>query len=327
MRWFTTSEICAIFGQFSKIHLIGDSMVRHLSQAFNVLLREDLPTGARSTWRTNEENSTCYCRTLFENHDCYAEGFAAANSRHIIKHDPMSYKCPAHKLPEIDFHVSNKDPPSDMELDDLKKYMSQNPVNDVFILGQGGWDGFEVDPARRWVSAYEGVLEEKVQGFRRPPPPPPPIKLEDPPAAVPPPIRRSAEASPQDAPASHKPQDSPFGSTYDLPPRLWISPNAQGIHKNQFFVFEQNNIKLMKFEREMRSWLNERAFDSLGMYNLTVQSESKDGTHATMESNLVKAMMVMNWLDMVAKEKDKSWKLTQEAGHWTYVSTQNGNAR
>lgn len=88
------------------------------------------------------------------------------------------------------------------------------------------------------------------------------------------------------------------------PPRLWISPNAQGLHKNPFFVLGQNNIKLMSFEREMRGWLQDRGFDVLGMFNLTVQSESLDGTHASMESNLVKAMMVVNWLDSVGRERD-----------------------
>lgn len=85
----------------------------------------------------------------------------------------------------------------------------------------------------------------------------------------------------------------------DVPPRLWISPNAQGLHKNPFFVLGQNNIKLMNFERAMRAWLEPRGFDTLGIFNLTVQSASLDGTHASMESNLVKAQMVWNWLDWV----------------------------
>lgn len=310
MRWFTTLETCAILAKFEHIHLVGDSMIRHLAQAINILLREDLPNGARNTWHSTQENSTCFCRVLFEDHNCYAEGFAAADTIHIKKHEPLSFKCPVHKVPDIDFHVSNQDPPSDMEIEDLKKSMGSNPVNDVFIFGHGGWDGFEIEPARRWVSAYEGALADDIEGFRRPPPPPPATKLADPPAAVPPPLRRrSAEPSPQEAKDALEPKDSQVGSTYDLPPRLWISPNAQGLHKNQFFVFEQNNIKLMGFEREMRSWLDERAFDSLGMYNLTVQSESKDGTHATMESNLVKAMMVMNWLDWVGRERRTARKL------------------
>lgn len=74
----------------------------------------------------------------------------------------------------------------------------------------------------------------------------------------------------------------------------------------------------MRFEREVREWLGERGWDTLGMFNLTVQSVSLDGTHATMESNLVKSMMVssyatgnslehthnkqvLNWLDWVGR--------------------------
>ena len=52
------------------------------------------------------------------------------------------------------------------------------------------------------------------------------------------------------------------------------------------------NIKLMGFERDIMPWLDKRGWDSLGTFNLTVQSLSEDGTHATMEANLVKAMMV-----------------------------------
>ena len=46
MRWFTTEEICEILGRFDKVVFLGDSMIRHIVGALNVLLRKDLGYGA-----------------------------------------------------------------------------------------------------------------------------------------------------------------------------------------------------------------------------------------------------------------------------------------
>jgi len=40
-----------------------------------------------------------------------------------------------------------------------------------------------------------------------------------------------------------------------------------------------------------------RRHDHLKTYNMSVQADSYDGTHLSMESDLTKAMMVFNWLD------------------------------
>lgn len=50
MRWFSTEEICQIFGRFEKVIVIGDSMMRHVVGAINVLLRKDLGYGAVTDW-------------------------------------------------------------------------------------------------------------------------------------------------------------------------------------------------------------------------------------------------------------------------------------
>ena len=46
MRWFTTEEICEILGRFDKVVFLGDSMMRHIVGALNVLIRKDLGYGA-----------------------------------------------------------------------------------------------------------------------------------------------------------------------------------------------------------------------------------------------------------------------------------------
>ena len=50
MRWFSTEEICEVFGRFEKVIVIGDSMMRHVVGAMNVLLRRDLGYGAVTNW-------------------------------------------------------------------------------------------------------------------------------------------------------------------------------------------------------------------------------------------------------------------------------------
>ncbi|KAL9053665.1 MAG: hypothetical protein Q9162_004616 [Coniocarpon cinnabarinum] len=318
MRWYTTSELCTILSRFRAIHLVGDSMMRHLAQSLNILLREDLSTGARATWRPgNPKNLDCQCHTLFDEHDCAREGFAAIGTEMVYMNDAGSMKCPQSTTAVIDFLPSVKDPPKEGELAEFKKGVKNGGEREVFVFGQGGWDDFEVEPAQRWISAFEGAMGEVVEGFERPPPPPPSPKEEEEKnkkddASKPAPetkdatgpILKSRDDSIPDSSvdASIKTRAPRSLAVNDPPPRLWISPNAQGLHKNPFFVLGQNNIKLMTFEREMRAWLSWRGFDVLGMFNLTVQSESLDGTHANMESNLVKAMMVVNWLDWVGRE-------------------------
>lgn len=48
MKWFTTEEICEILARFDKVVILGDSMMRHLVGALNVLIRKDLGYGAVS---------------------------------------------------------------------------------------------------------------------------------------------------------------------------------------------------------------------------------------------------------------------------------------
>jgi hypothetical protein len=55
MRWFSTEEICSIFSRFEKVVVVGDSMMRHVVGALNVLLRKNLGYGAVTQWNFNEQ--------------------------------------------------------------------------------------------------------------------------------------------------------------------------------------------------------------------------------------------------------------------------------
>lgn len=55
MRWFTTDEICDILSRFEKVIVVGDSMMRHVVGALNVLLRQDLGYGAVTNWNFDDQ--------------------------------------------------------------------------------------------------------------------------------------------------------------------------------------------------------------------------------------------------------------------------------
>jgi len=55
MRWFSTEEVCEIFSRFERIIVVGDSMMRHVVGALNVLLRADLGYGAVTNWNFSEQ--------------------------------------------------------------------------------------------------------------------------------------------------------------------------------------------------------------------------------------------------------------------------------
>lgn len=55
MQWFDTWEACEILGRYSQVILVGDSMLRHVIGALNILIREDLGYGGVTDWNFSEE--------------------------------------------------------------------------------------------------------------------------------------------------------------------------------------------------------------------------------------------------------------------------------
>lgn len=61
-------------------------------------------------------------------------------------------------------------------------------------------------------------------------------------------------------------------------PRLFITPSAGSPKKPEIFWAKQGNLAMARFEKEVGGWMRERKVDHLGIFNLTVQSTSPDGT-------------------------------------------------
>ncbi|KAI9819158.1 MAG: hypothetical protein M1827_007314 [Pycnora praestabilis] len=86
-------------------------------------------------------------------------------------------------------------------------------------------------------------------------------------------------------------------------PRLFMTPNAAGREKPDEWIVSQGNKALMIFEEAVGVEAGRRGVEHLGTWNMSVQSNKFDGVHVDLKGNLIKAMMVMNWLNMLEVEK------------------------
>lgn len=75
-------------------------------------------------------------------------------------------------------------------------------------------------------------------------------------------------------------------------PFLWIGPNAAGHLKPPGLILNQGNNALWHYTIEMSKAARLRELDALGMYNLTLQATSWDGSGYGQKVALVQAMMV-----------------------------------
>jgi hypothetical protein len=92
MRWFSTEEACKILSRFERVIVVGDSMMRHVVGALNVILRKDLGYGAVTQWNFNdEEMRECFCNRQFDVKQCSVQGIFSTSS--VLEHDPESWAC------------------------------------------------------------------------------------------------------------------------------------------------------------------------------------------------------------------------------------------
>lgn len=75
-------------------------------------------------------------------------------------------------------------------------------------------------------------------------------------------------------------------------PFLWLGPNAAGHLKPPGQIMSQGNNALWHYTIEMAKEASSRDLDALGMYNLTLQATSWDGSNYAQKVVLVQSMMV-----------------------------------
>ena len=93
------------------------------------------------------------------------------------------------------------------------------------------------------------------------------------------------------------------GRASDVFPRLFVAPNAAGPLKPDEFLVSQGNKALALFEESTRHLASRRGIEHLGTWNMSIQASKYDGSHLDLRGNLVKAMMVLNWLAMLDVDK------------------------
>lgn len=80
---------------------------------------------------------------------------------------------------------------------------------------------------------------------------------------------------------------------------LFVTPNAAGKKKPDEWIVTQGNKALMLYEEAVGNEARKRGIEHLGTWNMSIQANKYDGVHLDMRGNLVKAMMVVNWLNLI----------------------------
>lgn len=89
------------------------------------------------------------------------------------------------------------------------------------------------------------------------------------------------------------------GSAFNSFPSLMLTPNAAGKLKPDEWIRTQGNKALMIFEESVGVEMARRGVEHLGTWNMSIQANKYDGVHVDLKGNLVKGMMVLNWLNML----------------------------
>ncbi|KAI3326957.1 hypothetical protein HD806DRAFT_378741 [Xylariaceae sp. AK1471] len=262
LQWFTTEEACEILGRFSQVVLVGDSMLRHVIGAMNIIVREDLGYGGVTDWNFDgREKQRCFCNDQFDVTECSVQGIFKTED--VIKHDSLSLACPR-ILPgwstDLRMEQMVRYPIEEAELDRLDMAIDTNPKSRrAFILGHGLWNDLEIDKSKAWLDTVMKVIDSKLRLRMR--------------------LRTMREGKKM--------------------PVLLVTPNAAGEKKPDEYLITQGNKALVRFEHTMAREAARQRIDHLGTWNMSIQANLYDGVHMDMRGNLLKAMMVLNWLNLM----------------------------
>ncbi|KAI0015206.1 hypothetical protein F4780DRAFT_773700 [Xylariomycetidae sp. FL0641] len=262
MQWFTTAEACEVLGRFSQVILVGDSMLRHVIGAINIILREDLGYGGVTNWNFNDEESNhCFCNHQFDVRECSVQGIFKTSD--VLKYDPVSLICPK-IIPEwsTDIRIEQmvRYPIPEEERNRLKTSIDKNPLQrKAFVLGHGLWNNLDIEQSTAWLDTVLNTIDSQLR------------------------LRTNLR--------SHNARKNL--------PVLLVTPNAAGERKPDEWIISQGNKALVRFEHAMARQAEKRRIDHLGTWNMSIQTSLYDGVHMDMRGNLIKAMMVLNWLKLL----------------------------
>ncbi|KAK9462507.1 uncharacterized protein V1516DRAFT_161265 [Lipomyces oligophaga] len=262
-RWFDPEDICMILDRFDAVIFIGEPrMTTHIYAAFNSLLRKNLVWGALKDWELNEPlHKRCRCEAVYTNNQCGSG--ASGISEHFIVDSTEILEAKDQSMKQGSPYVCNR-------VFHAHVSINQEPV-----------PAETVDEIEELLTNYHKTSK------------PVPIILQqglshafnwDKTTKVMDTILQTVE--------KHEPNPNhrPF---------LWLGPTSAGHLKPPGAIIEQGNNALYHFITELTKRAHDRNFDTLNLYNLTLQAESYDGTMYGQEVSLTTAMMIINWLSRV----------------------------
>ncbi|KAG8530986.1 uncharacterized protein KY384_004343 [Bacidia gigantensis] len=243
-RWYTTPEICMILERFDGVVFIGDDMLQSIYAAFNILLRQDLATGAMKQWELeDEEKNACRCDNQIIRPQCFQRRILDSASVGGSKSGGEGLSTPyfCSRSPHFFLPISGSPAPDDLHerftallRADSDSYKSIPVIHTLGLSTTLSWP-LATDSMDEWVSL-----------------------------------------------ADTSGRNVPF---------LWVGPNSAGHLKPPGQILGEGNNALWHYTIEMAMEARSRELDALGMYNLTLQASSWDGSGYGLRVGLVQAMM------------------------------------
>lgn len=320
MRWYTTPETCEILSRFEKVIFVGDSMMRHVVGALNVLFRADLGYGAVTGWNfDDEETEKCFCMHQMDVKACSVQGVYRTSD--VLSHDPESFKCPksTQKVKGkggmtdlvttspvnliIELMLKFPHDPTEVKRfkDLLPKKRPKRPI--AFVFGHGLWNDLDLQATVNWLNGVLDAIYEEAP-YLRPENLPQEAQSQSQASNA-----GSPKVSPPSAPSAHRKQSKQSSNTNPMSHILFITPNAAGPLKPDAWIQSQGDKALQLFEKSMHNLIHRpgemffgKGIEHMGTWNMSIQMEKWDGVHLDLRGNLVKAMGVVNWLGGVEVE-------------------------
>ena len=98
------------------------------------------------------------------------------------------------------------------------------------------------------------------------------------------------------------------GGNTTWPQLIWVTVHAHGSLKPLAFRSSQGNDKVAQFNDKMRQYLEPRGVKVFDTFDLTRGIHSYDGTHYGVGVNMLKAQLLMNFLEETMESKDSESK-------------------
>ena len=248
-----------ILERFDAVVFIGDEPLKHVYAAFNMLLRENIATGGLDKLDLQENDlAVCRCDNQYLRTECSRH--ITTESRAVSKSNGNSregsYYCDREsRFPSTcEAGITSKGTPH------MFLPIRDSPASD--------------DLHSRFVS----------------------LLAKDPDAYKPIPVVQSLSFATSLSLSSATSSMDEWVSLADDSgrnvPFLWMGPNAAGQIKSPGQTANEGNNAIWHYTLEAAEEARSRQVDALGMYNLTLQANSWDGSNYGLKVGLVQAMMV-----------------------------------